>query len=201
MKDLLGLSRRSSSETGNKRYKQFVQEHLVTKQKSIFSKITKEKLNTGLEKPRKPVKQAELLKDVQGLLAEQAVSLEEAFKYPITTLPLSIAESTSDLRGATNSTKSQFRNELIETTNCISYICPENSVWIYDARKTIREVSRRETYQSFFDAILKKMTVYTRALDTSRAWYVNVKVNVNVNGEYTKKCSFVSSIVSCFDGV
>ena len=192
MKDLLGLSRRSSSETGNKRYKQFVQERLGTKQKSIFSKITKEKLNTGLEKPRKPVKQAEL--------AEQAFSLKEAFKYHITTLPLSIAESTSDLRGATNSTKSQFRNELIETTNCISYICPENSVWIYDARKTIREVSRRETYQSFFDAILKKMTVYTRALDTSRAWYVNVKVNVNVNGEYTKKCSFLS-IVSCFDGV
>ena len=127
MKDLLGLSRRSSSETGNKRYKQFVQERLVTKQKSIFRKLLKE--------------------DVQGfgLLAEQAVSLEEAFKYPITTLPLSIAESTSDLRGATNSTKSQFRNELIETTNCSFHICPENAVWIYDAGKTIREVPRQET--------------------------------------------------------
>ena len=86
----------SSNEKGNKCFQDFVQERLVSNQKSIFQKITKNKLKTGITKPPKILKPVEVLKEnVQGfgVLAEQKTSLKEAFKYPITSIPLSIAES------------------------------------------------------------------------------------------------------------
>ena len=99
----------ASAEKGSKNFEAFVENRLKTKKVPFFQKITKMKVQTGIKKVNKPSKPIEILKeDVQGfgILAEQGWSLNEAFSHPITTLPLSIAELSTDLRGATSNSKS-----------------------------------------------------------------------------------------------
>ena len=108
----------TANDKGNKCFLDFVQQRLIDGTISIFQKITKNQLKTGIAKPLKKVKPIEVLKeDVQGfgVIAEQKVSLEEAFQYPITTLPLSIAESRYYLRGATSSSKSKNTDSIQST--------------------------------------------------------------------------------------
>ena len=84
---------------------------LVAHNVSFFQKITKNKLNTGIKKPPKAPKPVEALKaDAQGfgVLAQKNIPLSEGFKSPITEYPMSIAESKTDLRGATNASKSRL---------------------------------------------------------------------------------------------
>ena len=170
----------SSAEKGCQCYKDFVRQRLVSKQLSIFASIRKNKLKTGITKPQKTPKPVEVLKeDVQGfgILADHKTTLKEAFKYPITTLPLSIAESATDLRGATSSSKSKFRNHILKTINSISYVCPKSAVWIYDAAKFIRCQPPERTYQQFFDKILERMippkNVYSLSVHIVLDKYVN----------------------------
>ena len=154
----------SSNEKGNKCYQYFVQQRLVSNQHSIYQKISKNKIRLGISKQPKTPKPIEVLReDVQGfgILAEQRTSLKEAFNYPITTLPLSIAESNQDLRGASNSSKSKFRNQILKKTNSVNVTCPRSAVWIYDAGKIIRCQPPERTYKMFFDKIIEKMTPRT----------------------------------------
>ena len=76
----------------------------------------------------------------------------------MTRLPLSIAESETDLRGATSGSKSKFRNHIMNKTNSKLYTHPKSSVWVYDVGKLLRTQSLESTYQLFFDSLLKKMT-------------------------------------------
>ena len=93
-----------------------------------------------------------------GVLAEQKVPLYDALKYPVTKLPLSIAESETDLRSASSGSKSKFRNHILKKTNSVSYVHPKSAVWVYNVGKFIRSQPPESTYQLFFDKILKKMT-------------------------------------------
>lgn len=95
-----------------------------------------------------------------GVLAEQKVPLYDALKYPVTKLPLtlSIAESETDLRGASSDSKSKFRNHILNKTNSVSYVHPKSAVWVYDVGRFIRSLPPESTYRLFFDRILKKMT-------------------------------------------
>ena len=99
----------SSAGVGNECMKTFVEKCFAKQDISVFNKITKNKLNTGIKKPSKTPKPVEALKeDVQGfgILAEKNVPLNKGFKYPITKLPMSIAESKIDLRGASSASTS-----------------------------------------------------------------------------------------------
>jgi hypothetical protein len=75
--------------------------------------------------------------------------LSEAFKYPITKIPLSIAESDIDLRGATSQTKSKFRNHIISKTKAVTYSHPKSAVWIYDVGKVVRSQQPEKTYREY----------------------------------------------------
>ena len=123
----------SADEVGNKCKEKHVTERHVEKTKSMFDNITKNNLKTGIEKTPKTPKPVKALKeDAQGfgILVEQNVPLNEGFKSPVTQLPLSIAESITDLRGATNSSKSRFRNAKLKMRAATVYFCQKSAVWI-----------------------------------------------------------------------
>ena len=93
----------SSADEGNECMKTFVAKRLVKKDMSVFDKIKKSKLNSGIKKPSNTPNPVEAMKEyVQRfrILVEKNVTLNEGFKRPVTKFPMSIAESNTDLRGA-----------------------------------------------------------------------------------------------------
>ena len=71
---------------------------------SVFDKVTRSKLNTGCKKLTKTPRPLGTSKgDTQGfrILAEKNVPHNEGFKSPVTKVPMSAAESNTDLRGVT----------------------------------------------------------------------------------------------------
>ena len=71
-----------------------------------------------------------LIEDVQGLgiLAEKDVPLNDGFKSPAAKLPMSIAESNTNLRGANNVSKSKFFNSTLNKADTNVYGCPKSVV-------------------------------------------------------------------------
>ena len=103
----------SSREVGHKCFLKFVGERLFECKKSFFDPICKNYIKTGLEKKKKTLKKMSLLQeDCQafGMLVAKATSLEEAFQFPLTTVPLSISEGFNELQ---SSDKSALRNHII----------------------------------------------------------------------------------------
>ncbi len=85
---------------GNEKYKAFVQSRLVEGKQSIFLPIKKLKLNTGLKVQKKTCSAVSVLKEDRqafGVLVGKAATLEEAFTFPITSIPLSLATSEGSL--------------------------------------------------------------------------------------------------------
>ena len=88
-----------------------------------------------------------LKEDVQafGLLVEKAVSLQEAFCYPITSIPLSLAYPEGTLR---QENKSNLRNQIIQDCpSSQSEVAPREARWIYDGMalqncKTTKNIPR-----------------------------------------------------------
>ena len=86
---------------GEKLFMQFVNERLKKGTTSFLSPITKPKLNIGIVKPKKTKKALDVMKEDRqafGILVAKSVSLEEAFKFPITSVPLAAANPDSTLR-------------------------------------------------------------------------------------------------------
>ena len=87
-----------AEEVGNKRFIAFVQDRLMEGKKSFLEPICKVKLKTGSKKKKKVLKSLSVLKenykeDCQafGLFVNKTEKLAEAFKYPITSVPLAVA--------------------------------------------------------------------------------------------------------------
>ena len=90
-----------ASERGNEIFLNFVDKRLIKKTESIYAPIKRQKIDTGMKKLKVTPRALSVLKeDAQafGLLVEKAVSLDEAFQYPITTFPLSLAYPEGNLR-------------------------------------------------------------------------------------------------------
>lgn len=105
--DILG-----AQEKGNKLYTTFVKERLVDETKGIFDLVPKPKICTGIERKKKTPKAVEILKEDKqafGLMVSQSVNMGEAFKYPITSVPLSVATKEY---GLPQSDEVQFTNLL-----------------------------------------------------------------------------------------
>ena len=151
----------NSAKRGDERFQSFVEARLKTGTVSFFAKIPKMKVQTGIKKQPKPSKPIDVLKeDAQGfgILAQQIWPLKVAFQSPVTKWPTSIAESATDLRGATTNSKSKFRNALLQATKSVSNSYPQNACWIFDGGRFIRSASPEKTYRKFFDILISKMS-------------------------------------------
>ena len=81
-------------EIGKEKCKEFIRDRLVTGEVDYFQPIKRLKLKTGLAKEVKKPKSVSVLKEDRqafGTMLSQSINLEEALRYPLTLVPLSIA--------------------------------------------------------------------------------------------------------------
>ena len=141
--------------TGNERYKEYVKNRLFDGKESFFSPIKKLKLHTGIQKPKKTPKAVSILKEDRqafGILVGKAASIEEAFAYPITTIPLSLATPGGELR---QGDKAALRNFMIKESNSDVKTPPENARWIIDGMALFRSIKPKETYSAWFKSAIR----------------------------------------------
>ena len=141
--------------TGIERYKEYVNNRLVDGKESFFSPIKKLKLHTGIQKPKKTPKAVSILKEDRqafGILVGKAASIEEAFAYPITTIPLSLATPGGELR---QGDKAALRNFMIKESNSDVKTPPENARWIIDGMALFRSIKPKETYSTWFKSAIR----------------------------------------------
>ena len=84
----------------------------------------------------------------------KALTLDEAFQYPITSAPLSIATLGGDLR---QSEKASLRNFLINshaTTNCI----PEKASWLIDSLAAMQSMKFKDTCGEWIESLIRFIT-------------------------------------------
>ena len=139
---------------GDDIYKTFVQERLVDGTKSFFDPIKKVRLPTGLKtKKAKPKSLSVVKEDRQafGLILGANVELLKALEYPVTTVPLSIANPDHSLRGGS---KSNMRNFIVHESNAIENMPPSDSRWLFDTMSVMRSLKPKETYEEWFDYII-----------------------------------------------
>ena len=146
----------TAPEIGDKRYHEFVKHRLVERSVSFFAPIKRLNIDTGVKKKKKPPRAISILKEDKqafGLLCAKAVSLEEAFNFPITSIPLSLAYPVGSLR---QSDKSSFRNWLIdETPSSRLNTAPTDARWIFDGMALFRSVKCARTYREYFINVLR----------------------------------------------
>ena len=143
----------SAEERGDKQYKQFVSDRFVSGKKSFFDSITKNNINTGVEKKVKRAKKVDILleeKQAFGIIISKCKTKEEGFSYPMTSLPLSIANPNGSMYSAD---KSKFRNNLIGSF--FTEKGNSNALWIIDAGYAIRQIKPQETYKQYFQDLLE----------------------------------------------
>ena len=82
-------------------------------------------------------------------MVSKCESKEEGFSYPMTTLPMSIANTDGSL---CSSDKARFRNELIDD---LFTLHPNfDALWIIDAGYAMRQDKPREIYREFYNDLL-----------------------------------------------
>jgi len=107
-----------------------------------------------------------------GLLISKAETLEEAFKYPLTTVALSIAESSTTLR---QGDKAGFRNFLIHNSDAaVSNFIP-GATWIFDGIAIMRSIKPKSTFGEFFDSFLKLLSLNENKTDLIKCFVEYLK--------------------------
>ena len=99
---------------GDIKFLDFVESRLIRGNKDFFVAIPKTKLSTGVIKKKTTPKALTLMKEDRqafGLIISKAVSINEAFMYPITSVPLALA--TTD--------KASFRNSFKQIVIALMY--------------------------------------------------------------------------------
>ena len=87
-----------------------------------------------------------------GLLAGNVQTPSKALKYPLTTVPLSLAEPDQTLRQRT--TKVILRRLPYEKLDSIVKEAPDEADWLVDGMVAVVVVSPKETQKDLADAIL-----------------------------------------------
>ena len=142
----------SAADKGDVQYTKFVEDRLINESKSFFDTITKNKINTGIEKKKTRSKKVDILleeKQAFGVMVSKCNSKEEAFSCPMTSLPLSIANPDGFLY---SSDKAKFRNDLISDAQSEQALT--DAIWIIDMGYAIRQIKPRETYKQFCGDLL-----------------------------------------------
>ena len=104
----------------DEKLKEFIKNRLHYQNEDLFSPIKRCNLDTGIKKKKKttPAAMTVLKEDFQafGFTISKAINIEEAFSYPITSVPFSIATRGGKLRQSDNSS---LRNLLLKDSNSI----------------------------------------------------------------------------------
>ena len=162
----------------------FVKERLVDGSKSIFSAIKKTKIKYEKTKNKRPPKEISILKEDRiafGLIISKSMNLETAFKYPITSLPLAIADPDSTLR---SSSKSSLRNYLIDESGASLKSAPKNCSWLIDGMAAVRTVGTKKTYKEW----IKALVTFITPLDEVEPIQFGMINDVYIEGS-TKNCT------------
>ena len=121
-----------AEDVGNKRFIAFVQDRLVESKKLFFERICKVRLKTGSEKKKGVLKSLSVLKeDCQAfsLLLNKTEKLAQAFKFPISFVPLAVASPELTLY---QSDKAGLRNYIIKLSKSSSHKYPRDTQWVVD---------------------------------------------------------------------
>ena len=143
---------------GNTHYEAFVKERLSGHEKFFFEPIKRIKLNTGLVRAIKTPKAISILKEDRqafGLIIAKAASLDEAFSYPITSVPLSVATPEGTLR---QSDKASLRNFLITDSDASTEITPKNCISLVDGLAAIRTLKPKLTCKPWIESLVHFIT-------------------------------------------
>ena len=110
---------------------------------SIFDSITKSKIKTGMEKEKKESRKLDILKEDKqafGLLVGKVSTPADVLAFPLTTIPLALADVDKTLRSQT--TKAVLRNHIIETAKAVkSKLETEDTVdWYVDGMLPVNSV-------------------------------------------------------------
>ena len=120
--------------------------------------MKKSNIKYEMKKKKRPPKGKSTLKGdllAVGLIISKSINLETAFLYPITSLPLAIAEPDSTLR---SSAKSVLRNFLIDESGALVTNAPKHCDWLVDRMAAVRAVKPRRTYKEWIKALIVYMT-------------------------------------------
>ena len=104
----------------DEKLKEFIKNRLHYQNEDLFSPIKRCNLDTGIKKKKKttPAAMTVLKEDFQafGFTISKAINIVEAFSYPITSVPFSIATRDGNLRQSDNSS---LGNILLKESNSI----------------------------------------------------------------------------------
>ena len=145
-------------EIGKEKYKEFIGDRLVTGEVDYFQPIKRLKLKTGLAKEVKKPKSVSVLKEDRqafGTMLSQSINLEEALRYPLTLVPLSIATPDEKLRPAK---KHLLRNYIIADAYALTHECPQNARLLIDEMAAMRSIKQKATYRDWFISLFKLVT-------------------------------------------
>ena len=89
------------------------------------------------------------------MLVNKTEKLAEAFKYPITSVPLAVATPESTLY---QSDKVGLRNYIINLSKSSSHKYPADAQWVVDGTAATRSVPPSGTYEEWFKTLAKFIT-------------------------------------------
>eukprot|EP00794_Sanderia_malayensis_P015391 gene15391-biopygen12814 len=104
-----------------------------------------------------------------GLIIAKASSLEEAFEYPISSVPLSIATPDATLR---QSEKASLRNFLINDSSAFTDQLPKNAHWLVDGMAAVRSLKPKETYSEWIKSFIT-LTTHAKIADARSLGIIN----------------------------
>ena len=124
---------------------------------TFFDPIPKMKIKTGMEKEKKANKKLDTLKEDRqafGVLVGKALTPTEALTYPLTSIPLSLADPDRSIRS--QSTKSTLRNELISLSNAgkLNLETTSTKDWYVDGMLVVNSIEPQPTWKDFADVVL-----------------------------------------------
>ena len=97
------------------------------------------------------------------------MNLEEAFRYPVISISLSLAFQDSNLRG---NTKHHIRNYLIDVSKACESTALNEACWIIDTITVMRAIKIKETCKEWFKKVIK-FTLPSSSLRPLSIEYVN----------------------------
>ena len=139
---------------GENQFNKFVEDRFVKGAIGLFTLIKRNNSKTGIIKTKKIPKVQTIMKEdchAFEVIAAKAVSLEEAFAYPITSVPLAIASSDNTLR---QTDKSCFRNMLILESNAMEKKVPKNASWFIDGMAAVSTIKPKKVYEDWLQKLI-----------------------------------------------
>ena len=148
----------TSDAIGEKDFAVFLKERVMApedKKKSLHDPISKNGLKTGIQKPKKTNKELDIVKEDRqafGILVGKVSSPSEALQYPLTTVPLALAEPNLTLK---QQQKSQLRNYLYETAKATEMISIGEQDCLIDGMAAVWAVKPKSTWKDYAEALLE----------------------------------------------